>query len=123
MNERLTMISFTLVDPADAGSISTLHYYFDAICDMTIVAVSAAPEKDDAGATIDIDDDGTNVISAIDASDANVPGTWKSTALGGGTNAPVHIAAGSKVSFDANNAAAATAFHVVVWALLGEAST
>lgn len=121
MNERLTMISFTIVDPTEGNAISTLQYYFDAIVDMTIVAVSVAPEVDDASATIDIDDDGTNVITAIDASDANVPGTWKSTHVGG-TETPVHIAAGSLVSFDANSAAAATAFHVVVWAIMGEVS-
>ena len=121
MNERLNMVSFTLVDPTEGNAISTLQYYFDAIFDFTIVGVSVAPEKDDADATLDIDDDGSNVITAVDASDADVPGTWKSTHVGG-TNAPVHIAAGSKVSFDINSGAVATAFHVVLFILMGEAS-
>lgn len=113
-------ISFTLVDPTEGNAISTLHYYFTALAGFTIVGVSVAPEKDDADATLDIDDDGTNVITAVDASDANVPGTWKSTHLGG-TNAPVVIAEDSKVSFDINNGAVATAFHVVLYVLMSEA--
>ncbi len=121
MNERLNVTSFTLVDPTEGNAIGTLEYYFEALVNMTIVGVSVAPQVDDAGATIDVDDDGTNVITAVDASDANVPGTWKSTHLGG-TNAPVAIAAGSKVSFDANSAANGTAFHVVLYWLAGEAS-
>ena len=121
MNERLDVISFTLVDPTNTNAIGALQFYFDCIVDMTIVAVSCAPEVADPGATIDIDDDGTNVITAIPAATVAVPGTWKSTHVGG-TEAPVHIAAGSLVSFDANSAAAATAFHVVMWVLFGEAS-
>jgi hypothetical protein len=121
MNERLNMISFTLVDPTEGNAISTLQYYFDALYDMTIIGISVAPEKDDAGATLDVDDDGSNVITAVDASDANVPGTWKSVHMGG-TNAPVFVAAGSLVSFDINSGAVATAFHVVMYALLGAVS-
>lgn len=116
-------ISFTLVDPTEGNAISTLQYYFDAIFGFTIVGVSVAPEVDDADATLDIDDDGTNVITAVDASDANVPGTWKSTHVTGGTNEPVHVAAGSKVSFDINSGAVATAFHVVLFVLMDETST
>jgi hypothetical protein len=123
MHERLNVTSFTLVDPTEGNTISTLEYYFDCMVDMTIVGVSVAPENDAASATLDIDDDGTNVITAVDASDQNVPGTWKSTGLGGGTNTPVHIAAGSKVSFDINSGGAGDAFHVVLYWLVGEEST
>jgi hypothetical protein len=123
MNERLRVTSFTLVDPTDTAAITTLHYYFDCMVDMTVVGISVAPEKDDADATLDLDDDGTNVITAISCADANVPGTWKSTGLGGGTNTPVHIDAGSLVSFDINSGAVATAFHVVLYWLVGEEST
>lgn len=121
MNERMVVFNRSLVDPTEGNAVGTLEGYVDAIFDMTIVAVSVSPQKDDAGATIDIDDDGTNVITLIDASDANVPGTWKSTHVGG-TNAPVHIAAGSKVSFDVNSGAVATAFNIDVYAILGEVS-
>ncbi len=120
MNENIVIYSFSVGDPTEGNAIGTLEYYFDAIVDMTIVGVSVAPQVDDTGATLDIDDDGSNVITLVDASDQNVPGTWKSTALGGGTNTPVHIAAGSKVSFDINSGANGTAFHVVLYWLTGE---
>jgi len=123
MNDRLVIFNRSLVDPTEGNAIGTLEGYVDAIVDMTIVGVSVSPQVDDAGATVDIDDDGTNVISGIDASDQNVPGTWKSTALGGGTNAPVHVAAGSKVSFDINAGAIGTAFNVDLYVLIGEEST
>ena len=119
MNERLMKTSYTLVDPTEGNAVGALEFYHDCIVGETIVAVSVAPQVDDAGATLDIDDDGTNVITAIDASDKNVPGTWKSTHVGG-TNAPVRVAAGSKLSFDVNAGAVATAFHVVIWSLVNE---
>lgn len=118
MNERLVCISKTLTDPDESAALSTTEAYFYAPVDLTIVYVSVAPEEDDASATLDIDDDGTNVITEIDASDADAPGTWKASGYGG-TNAPVTIAAGSKISFDLNNAAAANVFNVDIWALTG----
>ena len=123
MNDRLRVTSFTLVDPTNTNAIGTLEYYFDCMVDMTIVGVSVAPEVDDPDATLDIDDDGTNVITAISCALKATPGTWKSTRLGGGTNTPVHIDAGSLVSFDINDGAAGTAFHVVLYWLVGEEST
>lgn len=118
MRERLCEHNVTLVDPTEANSIATLEGYFQPPFDITIVAVSVSPLADDASATLDIDDDGTNVITAIDASDANVPGTWLTPGFGG-TNTPVVIAADSKVSFDINSGAAANAFYVCVWYLVG----
>ncbi len=122
MLERCCNLSFTAVDPTEGNALGALNVYFDAIFDMTIIAVSAAPETNDAGATMDIDDDGSNVITAIDISDQNVPGTWKS-AVAGGTNDPVFVAAGSKLGFDFNSAAAGTAVFVNVWYLIGEVAT
>ena len=52
--------------------------------------------------TLDINDDGTGVIEGIDVSDADVPGEWESTHVGG-SSTPVVIAAGSKISFDVND--------------------
>lgn len=117
MNERLVVIT---VDQGEVGvTLSANFRYFYVPCDLTVVYVTASPNADDAGLTIDINDDGSGVITAVDCSDADVPGTWKSTHMGG-TNTPVTIAAGSKVSLDANNAAADTAVHVEIWALAGE---
>lgn len=119
MNERLICLSFNVTDPDETAALSTLENYFYAPVDLTLVYVSVSPNEDDTGATLDIDDDGTNVITAISCADADVPGTWKASGYGG-TNAPVVIAAGSKVAFDLNNAAAANVFNVVIWALTGE---
>lgn len=120
MREMLCEHSITIADPDETGAVGTLEGYWQPPFGLTIVAVSVAPRDDDAGATLDIDDDGTNVITAIDASDANVPGTWLTPGFGG-TNTPVKVAANSKISFDFNNAAAANAFFVSVWYLVGEA--
>lgn len=117
MNERVSIISF---DDGETGvTLGDGFHYFTAPCDMTIVYVCAAPSTDDAGLTLDINDDGTGVIEAISCADADVAGTWKSKHMGG-TNAPVFIAAGSKISLDANNAAANTRLFGQIWFLTGE---
>lgn len=117
MNERLICMDF---DDGEVGvTLSTNYRYITIPFSLTVVAVSASPNVDDSGLTIDINDDGSSAIDGVDASDLDVPGTWKSTHVGG-TNAPVTIAAGSKISLDANNAAANTAVHVQIWALVGE---
>ncbi len=119
MNEVLQHIVITLTDPDEAAGMGTLEAYFIALFPMTIVGVSVAPLEDDTGATLDIDDDGANVISGVDASDANVPGTWASVEAGG-TETPVFIEQDSKVSFDINNGAVANLFTVHVWYLIGQ---
>jgi hypothetical protein len=119
MNERLIVLS---VETGEVGTTLGAAFYFTKIpTDITIVGVSCAPSADDAGLTIDINDDGTGVITAIDCSDQDAPGEWKSTHFGG-TNTPVSIAAGSEISLDANNAAANTRVWVNIWALVGEKS-
>lgn len=118
MRERLCHYSITVADPDETGAVSTLEAYVQFPFNFTIVGVSVAPRDDDAGATMDIDDDGTNVISAIGCADADAPGTWISTEFGG-TETPVHVAADSKVALDFNNAAAANAFFVNIWYLAG----
>lgn len=117
MNEKLICKTVVLVDPTEGNAPPTMYFYTPVA--MTIVMVCAAPHVDDAGADIDIADDGTDVITAVDAADADVPGTWKATGYGG-TNSPVVIAAGSKVSVVPNDAAAATQITVDIWFLTGE---
>jgi hypothetical protein len=117
MNDRLVCIS---IDRGEVGvTLGAAYHYFTAPCDLTIVSVIATPSADDAGLTLDINDDAAAAIAAISCADADVPGTWKSTHVGG-TNAPVTIAAGSVVSLDANSAAANTVLSVQIWALTGE---
>lgn len=120
MNERLQTISF--VEGEVGVTLGDNFRYFTVPFQMTIVAVTVSPSVDDSGLTIDINDDGTGVITAIDCSDLNVPGTWKSTHITGGTETPVSVAAGSVLSFDANNAAANTRVGIVIWYLGGEVS-
>ena len=107
MNERMTYIPLPAVYPGASAALGDNYAYIDCIQGFTIVGVTAAPSADDTGLTLDINDDGSAAISAISCADADVPGTWKSTHVGG-TNTPVHVDAGSKLSFDANSAANGT---------------
>ena len=119
MNERLIVIDRTITDPTEGAAVGTAEGYFTVPVNMAIVYVCVAPRDDDTGATIDIQDDTADIITALDASDANVPGTWTSTHFGG-TNAPVVVVAGSKLEFDFNSCAVANAFYIQIWALTGE---
>lgn len=116
----ISAFTFNITDPDETAASGALAAYWYVPFNITIVGVSAAPLEDDAGADIDINDDGTAVISAVDASDKDAPGTWLSTHLGG-SNSPVHVAAGSELTIDVNDAAAANRFDVVVYYLAGSA--
>ena len=111
----------TFVDGENAVTLGDNYRYTMVPRNLTVVYAAASPSVDEAGCTIDINDDGTGVVAGIDCSDKDVPGEWKSTHVGG-ANAPVHIAAGSKISLDANNAAANTVATVQLWCLVGEAN-
>lgn len=117
MNERLICIC---VSDGEVGvTLGALFHYFYAPCDLTIVEVQGAPSVDDAGLTLDINDDGTAVVAAMSMADQNVPGRWRSKHVGGAED-PVTIAAGSLVSLDMNAAAANTRVLIYIWALTGE---
>lgn len=117
MNERLVVLSFT--DGEVGVTLGDNYRYITIPFDLTVIYVSVSASADDAGLTVDINDDGADAITAVDASDADAPGTWKSTHVGG-SNDPVHIDAGSDISLDANSAAADTRVTVQIWALTGE---
>lgn len=119
MNNRLVAIALPAVFPGAAVALGDDYAYFTTPCDLTVVYVSAAPSQADADLTLDINDDGSGVITAISCAVVATPGTWKSIHMGG-ANSPVHIAAGSKVSFDANGAANATQIVGFMLALTGE---
>ncbi len=119
MNERLVCLTFT--DGEVGVTLGALYRYFTVPPKgITIVYVTASVSVDDADTTVDINDDGTGVITAIACPTKATPGTWKSTHVGG-TNAPVVVAADSVISLDANDAAANTRIMVQIWALTGEA--
>ena len=116
MKER--MICITFMNGEVGVTLGALYAYTTTVTNLTIVAVSVSPNADDSGATIDIDDDGTNIITGIDCSDQNVPGTWLSTEVGG-TNTPVDVAAGSLLALDGNSFAANTTANVHIYCLTG----
>lgn len=105
---------FNISDPDETAAAGALAVHWYQAVGITIVGVSVSPHEDDAGATIDINDDASAVISAVDASDKDVPGTWL-TPDTGGTQTPVSIAGGSEVTIDVNSAAAANRFDVVIF--------
>jgi hypothetical protein len=117
MNER--MITLTLTAGETGATLSTTYQYMTVPISLTIVGVTASPNVDDAGTTIDILDDTVEVIAGVVCDTKATPGTWLSTHLGG-TNAPVRVAADSVLSLDANSAAANTMVNVVLWCLVGE---
>lgn len=117
MNERLVPLCFTAGETGETLGANFLYWYQGVSC--VIVGVECAPSVDDSDLTIDINDDGSAAVSAVDCADQNVPGTWYSTHMGG-TETPVAVAADSLMSLDANSAAADTRVHIVIWILLGE---
>jgi len=110
MNERLLSIPIDMVNPADASALGDDDYFINIPFDCEIVYVSAGADTDDPDLTLDINDDATGVIEGIDCADKEDPGEWISTHFGG-AETPVHVDAGSELSFDANDAAAETTIH------------
>lgn len=119
MNERVVNYSFSIFDPTDLSAVGDLACYFMVPFTATLIYASVAPWDDDASATMDLNDDGTTIISALDASDKDVPGEWASVHAGG-TNAAIAITAGSEMTLDFNDAAAANRFDVQFLFLTGE---
>lgn len=99
-NEVMRVLSFTVEGQEDADGVIE----FEALEDMTVVGVSLCAEAfagTPTGFDVDVQDDGGDVITGVDASTAGTPGTWKSVHMGGSESA-VHIAAGSSVEVDVN---------------------
>ena len=97
---KLVAFTFTSELQADADGV----HEFNVPVGITILGVSlcSAAFGDSASAfTIDIQDDGTDVITGVAANTAGTPGTWYTPPLGG-TEDPVHIAADSDVEIDFN---------------------
>lgn len=119
MNERLVAYNLNIGDPDSTATVAASAAMVMVPFGCTLVYASVSPMEDDAGATIDIQDDGTDIVTAIAAATHATPGEWASTHCGG-TNAPVAIAAGSEIEIDINNAAAANRFDVTLLFLTGE---
>jgi len=112
------LFTISFVEGEVGVTLGALFRYFTLDFPFTIVGVTCSPSADDAGLTIDINDDGSAAIDGIVCATKATPGTWKSTHLGG-AQTPVAVAAGSVISFDANSAAADTRVGIVMTCLLG----
>jgi hypothetical protein len=121
MRERLVTLHANLADPTEGSAVTTAEWMTILPFDSTIVYVCVSPMDDDASATIDIQDDGTDIITAVDASDHDVPGEWISTYFAG-AETPVYIAAGSELEIDVNAAANGNRFDVTMIFLTGSSS-
>ena len=119
MNERLVTYSFSVLNPQDSAGLGDLALYFMVPFSATLVYASAAPWEDDGSATMDLHDDGSEIIAGLVCATKATPGEWIST-HSGGTETPVVIAAGSEMTVDFNSAAAANRFDVVFHFLSGE---
>ena len=118
MNENIVVYSFSPFDPDDTAALGALCMYFMVPFEATLIYVSAAPWEDDAGLTMDLHDDGAEIIAALVCATKAVPGEWISTHAGG-TNAPIAIAAGSEMTIDFNAAAIANRVDVQFQFLVG----
>lgn len=122
MRERLVILS---TSNGETGvTLGALYQYLAVPVNGTVVAVYAAPNVDDTGLDIDLDnvtDSASAIVTAMACADKEVPGSWLTVGYGG-TNAPVPVDAGDILSLDANDAAANTAITVWIWILTGEAN-
>ena len=119
MNENLIVVNLTAVDPTEAVSVSDAGAAYTVMpITATLVHVVVSPFEDDGSATMDIQDDGSDIVTGIDASDHDAPGEWATTHTGG-TNDPVQVAAGSEISLDFNSVSAANRFDVSLYFLTG----
>lgn len=119
MNERLVAYNLNIADPDESAGVTTAACMVMVPFGCTLIYVSVSPFEDDPGATIDIQDDGSDIVTAVDASDHDVPGEWISVHAGG-TETPVAVAAGSEIEVDVNAGAAANRFDVTLLFLTGE---
>ena len=118
MNENLLSYHLSIFDPDDAAGMSASAWLGMMPVNATLVYASVSPHEDDASATIDMQDDGTDIVTALDASDYDVPGEWISTHCGG-SETPVRIVAGSELEVDANSVAATTRLEITMLFLTG----
>ena len=119
MNERLVAYNLSILDPNDAGGMGASAWLGMLPFGGTLVYASARPHENDADATIDIQDDTADIVTAISCAVAATPGEWISTHCGG-SETPVTIAAGSELEIDANNVAATTRLDITMLFLTGE---
>jgi len=116
----LLVFNFSAQAQPDADGVHTLYTPIG----LTLVGVTLCAEAftgTPTGFNVDIQDDGTDVITAVAANSAGTPGSWLASHLGGSLT-PVAIAAGSEVEIDVNltGGTSPTAdYDVTLWCLAG----
>ena len=118
MLPNLVSMTFVLGDPIDAATLGDDILLSVLPTEGKLVYFSAVPLEDDTGLTVDIDDDGTAVVTAVAAADKDAVSTWSTTHFGG-TNEPVVFAKGSELGVDLNAMAAGNFIVLTFWFLLG----
>ncbi len=116
--QNLKPMVFTSEGQADADGV----HEFYAVCGMTIWGACGCVEAyTGSGSEFDFDvqDDGTDIITAVEADTAGTPGTWLTAALGG-TETPVSVAAGSSVEIDINLDSDTADYTIVLFVTLDE---
>ena len=119
MNERIVAYTFFVSDPVEGNALGVLECYFYLPFGGTLVYASGAPTVNDAGATFDVNDDGSTVVTAVACAVKATPGEWISTHCAG-SETPVEIAAGSLISLDFNAMDVGNSFAMVLLFLVGE---
>lgn len=121
MDERLVPIDFFFEARADADAVWVLTVPVQ----LTIVAVHYTLDAVSGTVTaagIDIQDDGTDIIAAIDLA-AFTKGNlaeWLSKHIAGGDEDPVTVAAGSLLEIDVNiTGGGSIGLNGTIWALVG----
>ncbi len=109
MNENTVNYTFSVGDPTEGNALGDNALYFMVPFGATLIYVSAAPWDDDTDLTLDVNDDGSTIITAMTCDEKDVPGEWISTHAGG-----------SVMSIDINAAAVGVTFAIVLLFLVGE---
>ncbi len=117
MNENIISYTFSVADATEGNTVGDNELYFMVPFGATLIYVSVAPWDDGTG-TLDINDDASTIVAAVDATDKDVPGEWISTHCGG-SETPIAIAAGSVCDFDINTGDAANRYDVCMLMLQG----
>ncbi len=116
----LVTLTFTAEAQGDADGV----HQFKPPRDLTIVGVDVVAEAFTGSPTafdIDLQDDGTDVITAVSADTAGTVGTWRSTHFGG-SETPVTVDGDSTIDVDVNLTGGTTPtadYTIVIYALMG----
>jgi hypothetical protein len=119
---KLMCVGFSSQAQGDADGV----HGFKAPVGLTLVGVTVYPEAfsgTPTGFTMDVNVGETEAVKALAANTAGTPGEWK-TGHFGGSNLPVVVAAGDKVTLDVNLAGGTSPtadYDVQLFLLVGEA--